>query len=163
MNLYLQVKVIVSNWKNVLHAPLMRNGKTWTLHFHSYVLSLSWLALSNLTLVLCLMSLFSSPQYWCIFDESLVCSSSSVDTGHGGEKEKNQGQSEIKDMKVLSPRLRMTQVLSRSQFPFLLKWRQNPFLYDMIFNYAANFFNLKNNVYNMIDNSRGYAWRKIKH
>ena len=163
MNLYVQVKVIVSNWKNVLHAPLICNGKTWTLHFHSYVLSLIWLALYNLTLVFCLMSLFSSPQYWCILDELLVFSSSSVDTGHGGEKEKNQGRSEIKDMKVLSLRLRVTQGLSRSQFPFPLKWRQNPFVYDMIFNYAANFVNFKNNVCNRIDDSRGYAWRKKKH
>lgn len=81
--------------------------------------------------------LFSSPQYQYIFDELLVHNYSPVDTGYGGKKEKNEKQNEMKYMKILSLLLKMTQVISRSLFPFPLRWRQKFLGNDIIISFGG--------------------------
>lgn len=129
-------------------SPLMNDEKIWTLHFHFHVLT-DMISCFSLTLVFCLMPLFHSPRYWHIFDELLVCSSSSVDTGYGGEKRKKSRAKWNKGHKSTLPqRLLMIQGLFRSLFLFLLRQRQTPFVYDIFM--LQIFFYLKNNVCTII-------------
>lgn len=102
------------------------------------------------------MTLFSSPKYWHIFD--VVVCNSSVDTGSDSGMEKNQGKNEIRWMEVLSLEWHRCSL----DVYFHPSWMKATSLSLWHYNWlCCNFsFNLKNDVGNMIADSRGYIWRK---
>ena len=130
-------------------SPLMNDEKIWALHFHVHALALIWLAVFHLPLfsASCLYSIHFSTDislmnYWFV---ALLLQTLDMEV----KREKNQGQNEIKDIKVL--RLKgFSWYRGSLEACFCSFLDEGKIPLSMTYLCCKFFFNLKNNVCTII-------------